>query len=108
MEINDLITKVKIFHNRFGFEIGTKNINTLLYRQNLLMEELGEISQCITKGKGDLAEEHADLLILLIGNCVLMDIDIETAVNQKLFKIMQRPVKNVNGIDRVSEWENEA
>ncbi|HWQ73047.1 MAG TPA: hypothetical protein VN370_12105 [Desulfitobacteriaceae bacterium] len=44
-----------------------------------MMEELGKISQCLTKGKGDLTEEHAELLILLLGNCLMMDIDIISA-----------------------------
>jgi len=106
MEIQEMIEKVKAFHRKHDFDIGTKNNTVMLYRQNLLIEELGEISQCLTKGKGDLAEEHADLLILLLGNCVVMDIDIANAFNEKMNKIMERPAKIIGDVKRVSEWTN--
>lgn len=104
MKLNSLTSQIQAFHEKHGFDVGTKNIQTMLYRQNLLMEEPGEISQCLTKGKGDLAEEHADLLILLLGNCLVMDLDIEKVVKSKLEKIMQRPAKTIHGTSRVSEW----
>jgi NTP pyrophosphatase (non-canonical NTP hydrolase) len=102
--LTSLIEAIEAFHAKNGFDIRTKNIQTLLYRQNLLMEELGEISQCITKDKGNLAEEHADLLILMLGNCITMDIDIVSEVWKKLEKINQRTGKQVAGQTRVSDW----
>lgn len=103
--LKSIIEAVEAFHAKNGFDIRTKNIQTLLYRQNLLIEELGEISQFITKGKGNLGEEHADLFILLIGNCITMDIDIESEVLKKLEKINQRTGKQIAGQIRVSDWD---
>lgn len=54
------------------------------FRMLLLMEEVGEICSCLTKGKGDLAEEHADALIVLLGNAVAFGIDIVDAAHSKL------------------------
>lgn len=74
-----------------------------------MMEELGEISQCsqcLTKGKGNLAEEHADLLILLLGNCLTMNIDLADAFWTKIEAIMERPSKKVGQFDRVSDWRD--
>lgn len=99
-----MLEAIEVFHAKNGFDIRTKNMNTLLYRQNLLIEELGEISQCITKNTGNLGEEHADLFILLLGNCITMDIDISEEVWKKLQKIESRSGKNVFGYNRVSEW----
>ncbi len=77
----------------------------MLHRMNLIMEEVGEISQCLTKGRPreDLIEEHADLLILLIGNAIALDFDLEKAFWDKLAKIMRRKARMVNGTIRVTE-----
>jgi NTP pyrophosphatase (non-canonical NTP hydrolase) len=47
-----------------------------------MAEELGEISACVTKGKSkqDLAEESADLLILLMGTALSAEFDLNTAI----------------------------
>lgn len=105
-DLSEMVNAVKVFHNKHGFDIATKDTKTMLYRQNLLIEELGEISQCLTKGNGDLAEEHADLFILLLGNCITMDIDIISEFWKKMEVINQRPVKNIDGVNRVSEWKD--
>jgi NTP pyrophosphatase (non-canonical NTP hydrolase) len=72
-----------------------------------MAEELGEISACVTKGKSkaDLAEESADLLILLMGTAISGDYDLNAAFWQKLEKINQRQSKMVNGKIRVSEFK---
>ena len=62
-----MLGEVQSFHDKHQFrEAGGED---LPYRVALMVEELGEISACVTKGKGDgrLAEECADLMILLIG-----------------------------------------
>ncbi len=73
-DINKMLKAVEEFHKKHSFDIGTKDKKTMYYRMNLLIEELGEISQSLTKGYPDeqVAEEHADLLILLLGNCITM------------------------------------
>ena len=50
-----------------------------------MVEELGEISACITKGKTEeaLAEECADLLILLIGTAISANLDLSEAFWKK-------------------------
>jgi len=77
----------------------------MLHRMCLLMEEVGEVCQCLTKGKSrqELIEEHADLLILLLGNAVSLDFDLETAFWTKLERILRRPAKMVDGTVRVTE-----
>lgn len=101
-----MLNAVKAFHEKNSFDVSTKNTTTMLYRQNLLMEELGEISECLTKGREDIGEEHADLFILLLGNCVVMDIDLEHEFWKKMEKINNRTSKSVAGHNRVSDWEN--
>ena len=63
------------------------------YRILLTMEELGELAECFTKGKSDeeKAEELADLLILIIGHSIAMEVDLEEAFDNKMEEIMKRP-----------------
>ncbi len=81
---------VRELHDHFGFR--KEGAEDMYYRLTLCMEELGEIAQCISKGKGKAAleEEHADLFILLLGNCIALDLDIEGAFWSKLQKVMNR------------------
>ncbi|MDA2917087.1 hypothetical protein MYX64_09655 [Nitrospinae bacterium AH_259_B05_G02_I21] len=77
----------------------------MTYRMNLIMEEVGEICQCLTKGLGQekLAEEHADLLVLLLGNCISADIDLEEAFWKKMEILQKRKGKKVGDTIRVTE-----
>ena len=63
------------------------------YRILLTIEELGELAECFTKGKSDKekAEELADLLILIIGHSIAMEVDLEEAFDNKMEEIMKRP-----------------
>ena len=67
---------------------------------------LGEMAACVTKGKPveALAEETADLLILLLGTAISADFDLNDAFWQKMEKIMGRESRMVNGRIRVSEF----
>jgi len=78
----------------------------MLYRIALMTEELGEMAEVVTKGKPkeQLAEETADLFILLIGTAISADFDLRQAFWQKMDKIMQRESKMVDGRVRVSEF----
>jgi NTP pyrophosphatase (non-canonical NTP hydrolase) len=73
-----------------------------------MAEELGEISSCVTKGKdtSKLAEECADLFILLIGTAIAQDFDLKQAFWDKMEKLMQREARMVNGRIRVSEFRD--
>ena len=73
-----------------------------------MTDELGEIGVAITKSKskGLLAEQVADLFILIIGTGVAADFDLNQAFWAKMEKIMQRESMMVNGRIRVSEFRD--
>ena len=80
----------------------------MTYRVALMAEELGEISACVTKGKSKerLAEECADLLILIIGTAIAADFDLGVATWNKIDELMERPAKMIDGRIRVSRFES--
>ena len=99
-----MLAAVQRFHDKHRFrESGGED---LPYRVALMAEELGEISACITKGKSEeaLAEECADLLILLIGTAISANLDLSEAFWQKMEKIKQRPSRMIDGRIRVSDF----
>ena len=99
-----MLTAVQQFHDKHRFrEAGGED---LPYRVALMAEELGEISACITKGKTEeaLAEECADLLILLIGTAISANLDLSEAFWQKMETIEQRPSRMIDGRVRVSDF----
>lgn len=102
----DMLAKVQAFHDKHDFK--NTGGEDLMYRIALMAEELGEISSCVTKGKSkeDLAEETADLFILLLGTAIAADFDLKQAFWDKMDKIMQRDSKMINGRIRVSEFIN--
>jgi len=73
-----------------------------------MTEELGEISACVTKGKDtrQLAEESADLLILLIGTAIAADFDLRKSFWKKMKKLESRESRMINGRIRVSEFRD--
>ncbi|MDP8214980.1 MAG: nucleoside triphosphate pyrophosphohydrolase family protein [Candidatus Euphemobacter frigidus] len=101
--MKEMVKAVREFHRKYALK--ARGGEEMLHRMNLIMEEVGEISQCLTKGKPrqDLIEEHADLLILLIGNAISLDFDLEKAFWEKYKKIMRRKGRMINGTIRVSE-----
>ncbi len=102
----DMLAKVQAFHDKHDFK--NTGGEDLSYRVALMAEELGEISSCVTKGKSkeELAEETADLLILLLGTAISAGFDLNQAFWSKMDKIMQRDSKMINGRIRVSEFKN--
>ncbi len=103
---NEMLAEVQAFHTKHDFK-GTGG-EDLTYRVALMTEELGEIAEAITKGKPveDLAEETADLLILLIGTAIAADFDLKKAFWEKMEKIQERKSKMINGRIRVSEFRD--
>ena len=99
-----MLDAVQSFHDKHDFR--NKGGEELTYRMALMAEELGEIGAAITKGKAkeQLAEEVADLFILLIGTAIAADFDLNDAFWKKMDKIMQRESRMVNGRIRVSEF----
>jgi len=101
-----MLDTVQAFHDKHDFK--NTGGEELAYRVALMTEELGEISSCVTKGKdtAKLAEECADLLILVIGTAIAADFDLRQAFWDKMEKIMQRESRMVNGRIRVSEFRD--
>lgn len=101
-----MLAAVQAFHDKHDFK--NQGGEELTYRMALMAEELGEIGAAITKGKSkeQLAEEVADLFILLIGTAISADFDLNAAFWNKMDKIMQRESKMVNGRIRVSQFRD--
>ncbi len=99
-----MLDAVQAFHDKHDFK--NTGGEELTYRIALMVEELGEVSECVTKGKPveELAEEVADLTILLIGTAIAADFDLKQAFWKKMDKLMQRQSKMIDGRIRVSEF----
>ena len=102
----DMMKAVQAFHDKHDFR--NTGGEELTYRVALMAEELGEISSCVSKGKSReaLAEELADLLILLMGTDIAAGVDLNKAFWEKMDKLMQRKARMINGRIRVSEFRN--
>ena len=102
---NDMLAAVQVFHTKHDFK--AQGGEELTYRIALMTEELGEISACVTKGheQQHLAEECADLLILLIGTGIAADFDLKQAFWDKMRVLEKRQGRMVNGRIRVSEFK---
>ena len=101
-----MLAAVQAFHDKHDFR--NTGGEELAYRVALMTEELGEISSCVTKGKDkqDLAEECADLLILVLGTAIAADFDLNSAFWSKMKKLEQRDSRMINGRIRVSEFRD--
>lgn len=102
----EMLAAVQAFHDKHRFkETGGEE---LTYRVALMAEELGEISSCVTKGKSldALAEEVADLLILIMGTGIAAEFDLNGAFWNKMDVLMKRDARMVNGRIRVSEFRD--
>lgn len=101
-----MLDAVQAFHDKHDFR--NTGGEELLYRVALMAEELGEISSCVSKGKDKdkLAEEVADLFILILGTAIAADFDLNAAFWSKMDRLMQRESRMVNGRIRVSEFRD--
>ena len=99
-----MMAAVQAFHDKHRFS--ERGGEDMIYRLALMTEELGEIADCVTKGKSGeaLAEECADLLILLLGNAIAADFDMADAFWKKLAEINRRGSRIVEGRVRVTAW----
>ena len=79
------------------------------FRIALTVEELGELSAAITKGKPDeeAAEELADLLILLLGHSLAMEVDLEEEFHKKMDKVMTRKARKGKLGIRVTDYSDD-
>lgn len=101
-----MLAAVQAFHDKHDFK--NTGGEDMAYRVALMTEELGEISACVTKGKdtASLAEESADLLILLIGTAIAGGFNLDDAFWAKMNKLESRESRMVNGRIRVSEFRD--
>ena len=101
-----MLDAVQAFHDKHDFK--NTGGEEMTYRLALMAEELGEISSCITKGKDkeNLAEEVADLFILLVGTAIAADFDLRETFWKKMDTLMQRDSRMVDGRIRVSEFRD--
>lgn len=101
-----MLDAVQAFHDKHDFK--NKGGEEMTYRMALMAEELGEIGACVTKGKSreKLAEETADLFILLIGTAISAGFDLRQAFWDKMDKIMKRDSKMIDGRIRVSDFRD--
>ena len=101
-----MLNAVQAFHDKHDFK--NTGGEELAYRVALMTEELGEISACVTKGKDtrQLAEESADLLILIIGTAIAADFDLKKSFWEKMKKLESRESRMINGRIRVSEFRD--
>ncbi len=102
-----MLEAVQAFHDKHQFR--ERGGEDMIYRLALMTEELGEIADCVTKGKPReaLAEECADLLILLMGNAIAADFDMEAAFWDKMEKIGRRGERIVDGRVRVTAYRED-
>ena len=105
-EWSNMMRKVASFHHKHDF--AGNNGHDMGYRRALTVEELGELSAAITKGKplAECAEEMADILILLMGHSIAMKIDLKSAFEMKYNRIMQRKALNGRLGIRVTEYQD--
>ena len=102
----EMLKAVQAFHDKHDFK-GTGG-EELVYRVALMAEELGEISATVTKGKDKslLAEECADLCILLIGTAIAAEFDLADEFWKKMKKLDKRKSRMIGGRIRVSEFRD--
>lgn len=103
--LREMIAFVRQFHEKHGYHVGDGDKGLMSLRVGLMIEELGEIHECISKGKDGIEEEHADLLYLLIGNAVSLGFDLEAAFRAKHIVNMQREARTTAVGKRVSAWK---
>lgn len=100
----DMLAAVQAFHDKHDFK--NTGGEDLAWRVALMTEELGEIAACITKDRGNLSEECADLLILLMGTAIAGKFDLQQAFWKKFEKLEKRKARMVNGRIRVSDFKD--
>ncbi|MDG1538792.1 MAG: nucleoside triphosphate pyrophosphohydrolase family protein [Candidatus Poseidonia sp.] len=106
-EWESMMKRVAAFHHKHDF--AGQNGHDMGYRMALTIEELGELAAAITKGKPlhECAEEMADVLILLMGHSLAMEIDLKAAFEKKYQRIMKREALQGRLGIRVTEYRPE-
>jgi NTP pyrophosphatase (non-canonical NTP hydrolase) len=103
-----MMSRVAFFHNKHHFSKTENKGHDMGYRIALTVEELGEFSAAITKGKSkpDISEELSDLLILIMGHALALEIDLEQEFHNKMNIIMKRQSKMTDLGIRVTDYKD--
>jgi len=103
-----MMSRVAFFHSKHEFSKSENKGHDMGYRVALTVEELGEFSAAITKGKPkkDISEELSDLLILIMGHALALEIDLEKEFHDKMNVIMKRKSIMTDLGIRVTEYED--
>ena len=101
-----MMSRVASFHHKHEFSKSENKGHDMGYRIALTVEELGEFSAAITKGKTikAVSEELSDLLILIMGHALALEIDLEKEFHNKMNVIMKRKSKMTDLGIRVTEY----
>ena len=104
-----MMSRVASFHHKHMFSSEGNHGHDMGFRIALTVEELGELSAAITKGKPDeeAAEELADLLILLLGHSLAMEVDLEEEFHKKMDKVMTRKARKGKLGIRVTDYSDD-
>jgi NTP pyrophosphatase (non-canonical NTP hydrolase) len=106
---NTMMSRVAEFHSKHSFSSEENKGHDMGYRIALTVEELGEFAAAITKGKNhdQISEELADLLILILGHSLALEIDLEKEFHNKMDIIMKRP-SIIGGLGiRFTDYKND-
>ena len=105
-----MMSRVASFHHKHRFSSEENHGHDMGFRIALTVEELGELSAAITKGKPDeeAAEELADLLILLLGHSLAMEVDLEGEFHKKMDRVMRRKARTGKLGIRVTEYSDDS
>ena len=103
-----MMSRVASFHSKHEFSKPENKGHDMGYRIALTVEELGEFSAAITKGKSKkaISEELSDLLILTMGHALALEIDLEKEFHNKMNVIMKRKSKITDLGIRVTEYKD--
>ena len=106
-DFQTMVKAVQAFHDKHDFK--ARGGEELIYRVSLMSEELGEIAAAVTKGRGKeaIAEECADLFILILGTAIAADFDLADAFWTKMDELMNRSARMIDGRVRVSRFEGQ-
>ena len=99
-----MMARVATFHHKHRFADDENHGHDMGFRIALTVEELGELSAAITKGKPD---ELADLLILILGHSLAMNVDLEAEFHKKMDKVMTRKARTGKLGIRVTDYTDE-
>ena len=104
-----MMARVAKFHHKHKFADEQNHGHDMGFRIALTVEELGELSAAITKGKPDdeAAEELADLLILILGHSLAMKVDLEAEFHKKMDRVMTRKARTGKLGIRVTDYTDE-